>query len=78
LQGNLDGASATLDQSKEKEDALSYYLKAIIGAKKGDTNMMINNLKTAIQKDASLKEKAKTDMEFFKYRENADFKSIVG
>ncbi|MEW6467699.1 MAG: hypothetical protein AB1458_02180 [Bacteroidota bacterium] len=78
LQGNLDGASSTLDQSKEKEDALSYYLKAIIGARKGDTNMMINNLKTAIQKDASLKEKAKTDMEFFKYWENADFKSVVG
>lgn len=78
LQGNLDGASALLDQSKEKDDALSYYLKAIIGARKGDTNMMINNLKTAIQKDASLKEKAKTDMEFFKYWENADFKSTVG
>ena len=78
LQGNLDGASATLDQSKEKDDALSYYLKAIIGARKGDVNMMMNNLKTAIQKDASLKGKAKTDMEFFKYWETADFKSAVG
>jgi tetratricopeptide (TPR) repeat protein len=78
LSGNNDGALQTLDASKEKDDALSYYLRAIIGARTGKTDQMINNLKTAIQKDASFKEKAKKDMEFFKYKDNADLKAIIG
>lgn len=77
LSGDLDGALSTIDKSSEKEDALSYYLKAIIGARKGNAEMMINNLRTAISKDASLKSKAKTDVEFLKYRDNADFKGLV-
>ena len=78
LSGNTDGAMQTLDASKEKDDALSYYLRAVIGARTGKTDMMITNLKMAIQKDASLKEKAKKDMEFFKYKDNADLKAIIG
>jgi Flp pilus assembly protein TadD len=77
LSGDLDGALSTIDKSSEKEDALSYYLKAIIGARKGNQDMMINNLRTAISKDASLKAKAKTDVEFLKYRDNAEFKGLV-
>ncbi len=78
LAGNGDGAMATLDASPEKEDALSYYLKAIIGARKGAADLLINNLKIAISKDASFKSKAKEDLEFFKFRDNADFKALVG
>lgn len=77
LSGDYDGALSTIDASPEKEDALSYYLKAIIGARKGNKDMMINNLKTAVSKDPSLKGKAKTDVEFLKYRDDADFKGIV-
>lgn len=77
LSGDYDGALGTIDASSEKEDALSYYLKAIIGARKGNKDMLINNLRTAIQKDPSLKAKAKTDVEFLKYRDDADFKGIV-
>jgi tetratricopeptide (TPR) repeat protein len=77
LAGDYDGALTTIDKSAEKEDALSYYLKAIIGARKGNKDMMINNLKSAIAKDPSLKEKAKTDVEFLKFRDDADFKAIV-
>jgi hypothetical protein len=77
LSGDYDGALATIDKSAEKEDASSYYLKAIIGARKGNKDMLINNLRTAVQKDPSLKAKAKTDVEFLKYRDDADFKSIV-
>jgi len=77
LSGDLDGALSTIDKSSEKEDALSYYLKAIIGARKGNKEMLINNLRTAISKDASLKAKAKTDVEFLKYREDAEFKGLV-
>ncbi|MBI4947861.1 MAG: hypothetical protein HY840_15835 [Bacteroidetes bacterium] len=78
LAGNGDGALATLDASPEKEDALSYYLKAVVGVRKGNAELLINNLKIAINKDASFKSKAKEDLEFFKYRENADFKALVG
>jgi Flp pilus assembly protein TadD len=78
LAGNGDGALQTIDASMEKEDALSYYLKAIVGARKGQADLLINNLKIAINKDASFKSKAKEDLEFFKFRDNADFKALVG
>ncbi|MGB0886974.1 MAG: tetratricopeptide repeat protein [Vicingaceae bacterium] len=75
---NGDNSIGTvIDGSDDKEEALSYYLKAIAGARAGDNDMMINNLKTATSKDASLKAKAKTDAEFIKSRENADFQSAV-
>ena len=78
LAGNGDAALSTLDASPEKDDALSYYLKAIVGARKGTADLLINNLKIAISKDASFKAKAKEDLEFFKFRDNADFKALVG
>jgi len=77
LAGDLDGALTTLDKSAEKEDALSYYLRAVIGARKGNKDLIINNLKTAIGKDPSLKDHAKTDVEFLKYRDDADFKALI-
>ena len=57
-------------------DAKSYYLKAIIGASTNNSEMLMENLKSAFEKDASLKEKAKKDREFVKYFENADFLAI--
>ncbi|MBI3509162.1 MAG: hypothetical protein HY064_00760 [Bacteroidetes bacterium] len=77
LAGDLDGALTTIDKSSEKEDALSYYLKAIIGARKGNKDMLVNNLRTACEKDPSMKDKAKSDVEFLKYRDDADFKGII-
>jgi Flp pilus assembly protein TadD len=77
LAGDLDGALTTLDKSAEKEDALSYYLRAVIGARKGSKDLVINNLKIAIEKDPSLKANAASDVEFLKYREDAEFKAIV-
>jgi Flp pilus assembly protein TadD len=77
LSGNADAAVASLDASPEKDDAIAYYLKAIIGARKADASMATSNLKIAIGKDASLKSKAKEDLEFMKIRDNAEFKSLV-
>lgn len=77
LAGNPDAAMSTLEASPEKDAAHTAYLKAIIGARKGQNDIMINNLKTAIQKDGSYRSKAQTDAEFIKYRENADFKAAV-
>ena len=78
LNGNSEGALNTLEASDAKATAAAYYLKAIIGARTSNKEMIVNNLKAAIEKDASLKAKAKSDMEFLNYREDGEFKSIVG
>lgn len=77
LNGNPEAALTIIDASNEKDAALSYYLKAIVGARTNKSDLMVNNLKAAIAKDASFKAKAKEDCEFLKFRDNADFKAIV-
>ncbi len=77
LNGDYDGAVKAADGGDDKDNAYNFYLKAIAGSRKNDTELMFNNLRTACTKDASLKEFAAKDMEFFKYFENDTFKSIV-
>ena len=74
---NAEGAMSTIDNSTEKDAALSFYLKAIAGARQNKADVLTNNLKAAIQKDASFKAMAKDDAEFIKFRDNADFKAMV-
>lgn len=57
--------------------AMVYYLKAVVGARTDNNNLVFTNLETAVAKDASLKATAKTDMEFAKVFEDAKFKAIV-
>jgi tetratricopeptide (TPR) repeat protein len=76
LNGN-NSIAGTIDGSDDKDEALSYYLKAISGARSGDKDMLVNNLKTATSKDAALKAKAKGDAEFIKFRDDAEFQSAV-
>jgi Flp pilus assembly protein TadD len=78
LNGEFDAAASILDKSADKESALAYYLRAIIGARTNKADVLTKNLKIAIQKDASLKAKAAKDAEFIKFRDNSEFKSIVG
>lgn len=77
LNKNADGAISTIDGSTEKDAAISFYLKAICGARQNKADYITSNLKTAIQKDASFKALAKDDAEFIKFRENEEFKAIV-
>ncbi|MCB9188982.1 MAG: hypothetical protein H6598_08680 [Flavobacteriales bacterium] len=70
-------AADVIDASAEADAAYSYYLKAIIGARTNNNDMVISNLKTAISKDASFKAKAAKDAEFIKLREVDAFKSLV-
>lgn len=77
LAKNYDGALATLDASDVKEDAISYYLRAVISARQEKLDGVVSNLKSAIAKDASLKAKAMKDREFIKYFKNAAFTAIV-
>lgn len=78
LNGSNDEALNTVEASEAKATAEGYYLKAIIGARKGTEDMVVQNLKAAVEKDAGLKDKAKKDAEFMDYRANASFTEIVG
>ncbi len=71
------GAAKAIDCSDDKATCMGYYLKAVIGARNDDSDMVLNNLRAAIEKKADLKAQAKTDMEFAKFFSNDTFKSIV-
>jgi Flp pilus assembly protein TadD len=71
-----DAALATLNNIKS-EEAIVYYLRAIVGARTANTDMLYNNLRIAAGKSEELKANAKVDMEFFKYFNEETFKSIV-
>ncbi len=77
LMNGDNAVGAVIDGSDDKDEALSYYLKAVAGARSGDKDMLINNLKSATSKDAALKAKAKGDVEFIKSREDAAFQAVV-
>jgi tetratricopeptide (TPR) repeat protein len=71
-----DAALSTLNSVKS-DAALVSYLKAIVGARTQNTNLMMDNLRTACQKSADLKANAKKDIEFGKFFQDNTFKSIV-
>ena len=70
---NLSAAKAALsnDNSAEAE-----YLKGVIAAKEGNDSAAISYLKSAIAKDASLKAKAKSDVNFSALFGNSDFMAL--
>ena len=72
-----EAAMTALNCGDEKEDAMNYYLKAVVSARKADNEGVFNNLRTACQKDSSLKDFAAKDVEFINLFENDTFKSIV-
>jgi len=76
LNGNYDAALATLN-ANNNEIGIKHYLKAIIGARTNDTDMMFESLREAVELDNELKEVAATDMEFARYFEDSSFKEIV-
>ena len=71
-----DNAIKTLDVL-EDEAAMNYYLKAVANARLDNEDGVLGGLRTAVEKDASLKELAKTDLEFAKFKEGEAFKTIV-
>ena len=72
-----DAALGILKKLDNQEAANIYYLKAILGARKQDTDLLFNNLRTAVEKDAALAAYAKSDIEFAQYKEDPTFKGIV-
>ncbi len=76
LNNDASEAKSTLDASNDNS-AMAFYLRAIIAARTNNKTEMMNNLKTALSKDASLKEKMKTDCEFIKFKDDDAFKSAI-
>lgn len=72
-----DAALGILAKVENQDAANVSYLKAIIGARKQDTDLLFNNLRTAIEKDASFKAYAAKDIEFAQYANDGTYKSIV-
>ncbi len=68
LGGDAAGAKTILSQSPEKDTAAGHYLMAIIGARTNDGNLVRDQIGLAVQKDASLREKALKDLEFRAYK----------
>ncbi len=76
LAKDYNKAKSTLD-NVEKADAITDYLKAVVGARTNNSSMVMENLKKAVAQDATLASKAATDLEFSTYFTNAEFLSIV-
>lgn len=77
LNEDYSAALSTVDNSSDANSAMGYYLKAIIGARQNNLDLLTNNLTSAISKDAALKSKAAKDREFIKFYENATFQNLV-
>ncbi len=77
LNGNYDAAIKAADSGEDKDSAMNFYIKAIAGARKSDSDILFNNLRTACTKDPALKPIAAKDVEFIKYFDNDTFKTIV-
>ncbi len=76
LLDKFDAAIATLNANKE-ETGLKYYLKAIAYASKSDKDSALENLNKATKLDSKWKDYAKTDMEFYAFFNDSNFKNIV-
>ena len=76
LAGNNNEALKKLN-AENKECPMSYYLKAVIGARTNDATAVIENLRKACSLGGSFKQLAATDMEFAKFFENNDFIAIT-
>lgn len=74
----LDNTVDAVRQMKcSAKTAQSYYLMAVIGARSGDTNMLYDNLRKAIEEDTKYKNEAKDDREFIEYFDKPEFIEIV-
>ncbi|MDX9751993.1 MAG: hypothetical protein RBT71_13010 [Flavobacteriales bacterium] len=68
LSGDAAGAKTILDNAPDKDTATGHYLMAIIGARTNNGDLVRSQIGLAVQKDASLREKALKDLEFREYK----------
>lgn len=58
-------------------DAITQYIKAVLGARTSNIAFVYDGLKEAIKLDPSLAQKAANDLEFRKYTQDKTFQSII-
>ena len=76
LQGKLPQATIVLNAIPTTPE--SFYLKAIVAARSGESvDAVVTNLKQAFAKDSNLKTKASKDREFLKFMNDTTFSSAV-
>ena len=71
------GAAEKETDNIENKDAAVYYLRAIIGARTDNRDMMTTGLTRAVAADAKFREMAKTDAEFIKHLNQDYFKVAI-
>ena len=72
LNGDVSGAQSTMDASGD-DSAMADYLRAIIAARNNTGADVVSNLAKAVEKDGSLANKAKMDLEFRNYKDQFTF-----
>jgi len=70
------GALSTLNAIRTNEPIVSY-LRAIVGARNQDANLLMENLRNATSRSAELKANARKDVEFARYFQDNTFRTIV-
>ena len=73
----FDATLGILNKIEDQNDAKISYLKAIIGARKQDRDLLLNSLKVAVEKDSKLGAYAAKDIEFAQYAQESDFQNIA-
>ncbi len=76
LNKNYVAARETLEEMEEP-DAITYYIKAVLGARISNVGFIYEGLKKAVELDPSLAKKAMDDMEFAKFVNDATFCEIL-
>ena len=76
LNKNYVAARETLEDM-ENPDAVTYYIKAVLGARISNVGFVYDGLKKAVELDPSLAKKAMGDLEFAKYVKDATFCEIL-
>jgi predicted Zn-dependent protease len=78
LNGDASGAKATIDgMDPEKLTWNCYYLRAIVGARTSDQDMLNTNLTRSVQLNGDVRNMAKDDVEFIKYWNNPTFQAAI-
>jgi outer membrane protein OmpA-like peptidoglycan-associated protein len=78
LNGNATGAKAIIDNMKPEELQWNhYYLRAVIGARMDNAEVLTTNLTRAVQLKAEVRQMAKEDVEFIKYFSNPAFEGAI-
>lgn len=76
LNKNYVAARETLEEM-ENPDAMTHYIKAVLGARTSNVAFVYDGLKKAVELDPSLAKKAMGDLEFAKYVKDSTFCNIL-